>query len=78
MRATGPNGEYILFPMDGFVSCQGIEYEKHFQGCYWSSKKWGDEYAQWLKISLDTSELGRYINREICNSISVKFVQYSK
>jgi hypothetical protein len=78
MRATGPNGEYILFPMDGYVSCQGIEYGKYSKGCYWSSKKYGDDYAQWLKISLDTSELGRYINQQICISQSVRLVQYSK
>ena len=75
MKATGPNGKYILFPLDGFISCEGIEYDKWIRGCYWSSKKSDQNNAHWLKISINISDIGRYINQRICTKQSVRLVQ---
>ena len=71
-KVTGPNGNSIVLPAEGFRMCNGGVYEVGSCGIYWSSTPYSTETAWNLSSSSDgvgVCDYGR------CNGQSVRLVQ---
>lgn len=71
-KITGPNGDSITLPAEGYRHCNGSVYAVGSYGDYWSSTPYGSEYA-W-RLHFDSSEVD-VNNRDRCNGLSVRLVQ---
>ena len=71
-EVTGPNGNSIILPAEGFRHCSGDVYDVGSAGCYWSSTPNDSEEAWEIYIG----SLGAYVSTSSrCGGFSVRLVQ---
>lgn len=71
-KVTGPNGNSIVLPAEGFRNCYGSVINVGSNGYYWSSSPKGSDYA-W-RLDFDSSSV--YVLDGLrCNGRSVRLVQ---
>ena len=71
-KVTGPNGNSITLPAEGYRSCDGGVYDVGYAGYYWSSTPYGSDHAWCLYFS---SSGGCVYYGLRCNGLSVRLVQ---
>lgn len=72
-KVTGPNGNSIYLPADGFRECNGSRvYDVGSYGGYWSSTSYDSDYA--MHLGFDSGRPGMYSTNS-CEGKSVRLVQ---
>ena len=70
-RVTGPSGESIIMPADGYNICYGGVADVGAYGGYWSSEQYGSDYATYLRCVSGSVSM---TNCARCNGLSVRLV----
>ena len=71
-KVTGPNGNYIILPAEGYLDCSGKKHEEGKGGYYWSFTPHPDQGLAWY-LFLNSDGRGVY-DRGWCFGRSVRLV----
>ena len=72
-KVTGPNGNFITLPAEGYADCNGDFQNVGYYGGYWSSEQYVMTFLREREYAV------KYCKRErLCNSLSVRLVKYSE